>query len=146
MCEVHAPHAVTAARQGFYDDWMTVLRRSSRRAPTGSPISFQAVEFMGALFRRRDFSRQRRQRRKIVRADMFAAHRRIDYPGFMDKSAAIAALAALAQPTRLDAFGLLVARGSDGVAAGEIGRPGHRRTAAGRSSIAPISTALAREL
>lgn len=40
----------------------------------------------------------------------------------MDKLDAIAALAALAQPTRLDAFRLLVKRGADGVAAGEIAR------------------------
>ncbi len=40
----------------------------------------------------------------------------------MDNSEAIAALAALAQPTRLDVFRLLVAREPEGVAAGELAR------------------------
>jgi len=40
----------------------------------------------------------------------------------MDKIEAIAAFAALAQTTRLDAFRLLVAREPDGVAAGELAR------------------------
>jgi DNA-binding transcriptional ArsR family regulator len=40
----------------------------------------------------------------------------------MDKLAIIAALAALAQPTRLDTFRLLVAREPNGVAAGELAR------------------------
>jgi ArsR family transcriptional regulator len=39
----------------------------------------------------------------------------------MKKSAAIAALAALAQDTRLDIFRLLVQKGPEGMAAGEIG-------------------------
>ncbi len=38
----------------------------------------------------------------------------------MEQTTAITALAALAQPTRLDAFRLLVAAGPDGLAAGEI--------------------------
>src|ERR1700733_10398912 len=40
----------------------------------------------------------------------------------MDNSSAIAALAALAQPTRLDTFRLLVKREPDGVPAGELAR------------------------
>ena len=40
----------------------------------------------------------------------------------MDSNEAIAALAALAQPTRLDVFRLLVAREPEGVAAGELAR------------------------
>ena len=40
----------------------------------------------------------------------------------MDNSEAIAALAALAQPTRLDVFRLLVAREPDGIAAGDLAR------------------------
>lgn len=40
----------------------------------------------------------------------------------MDNTEAIAALAALAQPTRLDVFRLLVAREPIGVAAGEVAR------------------------
>jgi ArsR family transcriptional regulator, arsenate/arsenite/antimonite-responsive transcriptional repressor len=40
----------------------------------------------------------------------------------MDNSRAIAALAALAQPTRLDTFRLLVKREPDGVPAGELAR------------------------
>ncbi len=40
----------------------------------------------------------------------------------MDENEAIAALAALAQSTRLDAFRLLVAREPQGVAAGELAR------------------------
>jgi DNA-binding transcriptional ArsR family regulator len=40
----------------------------------------------------------------------------------MDETDAIAALAALAQPTRLDVFRLLVAREPGGVAAGEVAR------------------------
>lgn len=40
----------------------------------------------------------------------------------MDASDAITALAALAQPTRLDAFRLLVKHEPDGLAAGEIAR------------------------
>jgi ArsR family transcriptional regulator len=39
----------------------------------------------------------------------------------MKKSTAIAALAALAQETRLDVFGLLVQKGPEGLPAGEIG-------------------------
>jgi len=38
----------------------------------------------------------------------------------MDKSNALAALAALAQPTRLDVFRLLIRSGPEGLAAGEI--------------------------
>lgn len=40
----------------------------------------------------------------------------------MDNLQVIAAMAALAQPTRLDTFKLLVAREPDGVAAGELAR------------------------
>lgn len=40
----------------------------------------------------------------------------------MDSSSAILALAALAQPTRLDVFRLLVAREPDGLAAGDIAK------------------------
>ncbi len=40
----------------------------------------------------------------------------------MDKSTAILALAALAQPTRLDAFRLLVAHEPEGLPAGELAR------------------------
>ncbi len=40
----------------------------------------------------------------------------------MDDTEVIAALAALAQPTRLDVFRLLVAREPEGVAAGEVAR------------------------
>jgi ArsR family transcriptional regulator, arsenate/arsenite/antimonite-responsive transcriptional repressor len=40
----------------------------------------------------------------------------------MDSQEVIAALSALAQPTRLDTFRLLVSREPDGVAAGEVGR------------------------
>ncbi len=40
----------------------------------------------------------------------------------MDDTEVIAALAALAQPTRLDVFRLLVAREPEGVAAGELAR------------------------
>lgn len=39
----------------------------------------------------------------------------------MEKQLAVAALAALAQETRLDVFRLLVRSGSEGLAAGEIG-------------------------
>jgi DNA-binding transcriptional ArsR family regulator len=39
----------------------------------------------------------------------------------MEKQVAVAALAALAQETRLDVFRLLVRTGNDGLAAGEIG-------------------------
>jgi ArsR family transcriptional regulator len=39
----------------------------------------------------------------------------------MDKSDALTAFAALAQPTRLDVFRLLVKAGDDGMLAGEIG-------------------------
>lgn len=39
----------------------------------------------------------------------------------MEKQAAVAALAALAQETRLDVFRLLVEAGPEGLAAGEIG-------------------------
>ncbi len=39
----------------------------------------------------------------------------------MDSSRAIAAFAALAQPTRLDVFRMLVRAGAGGMAAGEIG-------------------------
>jgi len=46
----------------------------------------------------------------------------IYYSGYMDDFEAIAALAALAQPTRLDTFRLLVTREPDGVPAGELGR------------------------
>jgi len=40
----------------------------------------------------------------------------------MDSQEVIAALSALAQPTRLDTFRLLVSREADGVAAGELAR------------------------
>ncbi len=40
----------------------------------------------------------------------------------MDENDAIASLAALAQPTRLATFRLLVAREPEGLAAGEVGR------------------------
>jgi len=40
----------------------------------------------------------------------------------MDKNAAIEAFSALAQPTRMDAFKLLVTHEPDGLAAGEISR------------------------
>jgi DNA-binding transcriptional ArsR family regulator len=40
----------------------------------------------------------------------------------MDKELAILALAALAQPTRLDAFRLLIGNEPDGLAAGEVAR------------------------
>jgi DNA-binding transcriptional ArsR family regulator len=40
----------------------------------------------------------------------------------MDQMQAIAALAALGQPTRLDAFRLLVQREPDGISAGELAR------------------------
>ena len=40
----------------------------------------------------------------------------------MDSTSGIAALAALAQPTRLEAFRLLVSREPDGIAAGELAR------------------------
>lgn len=46
----------------------------------------------------------------------------VDYDGQMDKEQAILALAALAQPTRLDSFRLLVGCEPDGIAAGEIAR------------------------
>ena len=39
----------------------------------------------------------------------------------MDTIAALRAFAALSQPTRLDAFRLLIRAGADGMAAGEIG-------------------------
>lgn len=39
----------------------------------------------------------------------------------MDKKATLAALSALAQPTRLDVFRLLVKAGDDGMFSGEIG-------------------------
>lgn len=39
----------------------------------------------------------------------------------MDKNATLAALSALAQPTRLDVFRLLVRAGDDGMLSGEIG-------------------------
>ena len=39
----------------------------------------------------------------------------------MDKSDALAAFSALAQPTRLDVFRLLVGTGNDGMLSGEIG-------------------------
>lgn len=38
----------------------------------------------------------------------------------MDKNRALAAFAALSQPTRLDVFRLLIRAGTDGMAAGEI--------------------------
>lgn len=40
----------------------------------------------------------------------------------MDSTAGIAALAGLAQPTRLEAFRLLVSREPDGIAAGDLAR------------------------
>ena len=40
--------------------------------------------------------------------------------GYMDKTAALAALAALGQETRLDIFRLLVQAGQEGVPAGEV--------------------------
>jgi DNA-binding transcriptional ArsR family regulator len=43
----------------------------------------------------------------------------------MEKSAAVAALAALAQETRLDIFRLLVQAGTDGLPAGQIGERLH---------------------
>jgi ArsR family transcriptional regulator len=46
----------------------------------------------------------------------------IGYAGYMDNDLAIAALAALAQGTRLDVFRLLVQHEPDGMAAGEIAR------------------------
>jgi ArsR family transcriptional regulator, arsenate/arsenite/antimonite-responsive transcriptional repressor len=46
----------------------------------------------------------------------------IRYSGFMDSIEVIAALAALAQTTRLDTFRLLVAREPEGVPAGELAR------------------------
>ena len=46
----------------------------------------------------------------------------IYYSGYMDNNEAIASLAALAQPTRLDAFRLLVSREPEGVPAGELAR------------------------
>jgi ArsR family transcriptional regulator len=48
--------------------------------------------------------------------------RHIRYFGYMDSLEVIAALAALAQPTRLDTFRLLVKHEPDGVAAGELAR------------------------
>jgi hypothetical protein len=42
--------------------------------------------------------------------------------GYMDNLETIAALAALAQSTRLDTFRLLVSREPDGVPAGELAR------------------------
>ena len=44
------------------------------------------------------------------------------YARYMDKNRTIAALAALAQPTRLDTFKLLVSREPAGVPAGELAR------------------------
>ena len=46
----------------------------------------------------------------------------IHYFGYMDTNSAIAALAALAQSTRLDVFRLLVRHEPDGLAAGEVAR------------------------
>jgi ArsR family transcriptional regulator, arsenate/arsenite/antimonite-responsive transcriptional repressor len=51
--------------------------------------------------------------------DLTAAHH-FDYHGNMEKEQAIAALAALAQENRLDAFRLLVQAGPEGMAAGEV--------------------------
>lgn len=48
--------------------------------------------------------------------------RHIHYSGYMDEMQTIAALAALAQPTRLQTFRLLVEKEPDGVAAGELAR------------------------
>lgn len=45
-----------------------------------------------------------------------------DKSGYMDETLAIAALAALAQPTRLETFRLLVRREPEGAPAGEIAR------------------------
>jgi ArsR family transcriptional regulator, arsenate/arsenite/antimonite-responsive transcriptional repressor len=46
----------------------------------------------------------------------------IRHSGYMDGPIAITALAALAQPTRLETFRLLVSHEPDGVAAGELAR------------------------
>jgi ArsR family transcriptional regulator len=46
----------------------------------------------------------------------------IDKSGYMDSERAILALAALAQPTRLDVFRLLTKHEPDGLAAGDIAR------------------------
>ncbi len=51
---------------------------------------------------------------------MLAEH--IYYSRYMESVQAIAALAALAQPTRLDTFRLLVKREPEGVPAGELAR------------------------
>jgi ArsR family transcriptional regulator, arsenate/arsenite/antimonite-responsive transcriptional repressor len=54
--------------------------------------------------------------------ERLSKHREIEYPGYMDDHEVIAALAALAQSTRLNTFRLLVAREPEGVAAGELAR------------------------
>lgn len=46
----------------------------------------------------------------------------IHYSGYMESDSSILALSALAQPTRLDTFRLLVRHEPDGLSAGEIAR------------------------
>lgn len=52
--------------------------------------------------------------------DTVARRLNINYSGYMDKIRSLAALSALAQESRLDAFRLLVRAGAEGVLAGEI--------------------------
>jgi ArsR family transcriptional regulator len=58
---------------------------------------------------------------RIAQSTLLTAIRLFDSYGNMKKEKAIAALAALAQESRLDVFRLLVQSGPDGLAAGEIG-------------------------
>jgi ArsR family transcriptional regulator, arsenate/arsenite/antimonite-responsive transcriptional repressor len=54
--------------------------------------------------------------------EWLASASNIHYSGYMDLDAATSALAALAQPTRLETFRLLVRHEPDGLPAGEIAR------------------------
>jgi ArsR family transcriptional regulator, arsenate/arsenite/antimonite-responsive transcriptional repressor len=53
---------------------------------------------------------------------VIALTQHIGYSGYMVNNEVIDALSALAQPTRLDTFRLLVSREPEGVAAGELAR------------------------
>ena len=57
-----------------------------------------------------------------AREDMLAVRRYVDYSGYMESDEAIVSFAALAQPTRLAVFRLLMRHEPAGLPAGEIAR------------------------
>jgi ArsR family transcriptional regulator, arsenate/arsenite/antimonite-responsive transcriptional repressor len=67
-------------------------------------------------------SRQDRPKKSGKRSNLLDSSPYIHKSGYMESEAAILALAALAQPTRLDVFKLLVKHEPDGLAAGDIAR------------------------